>query len=189
MKLIIGLGNPDPEYAQTRHNVGWLFLDWLDRKYKGEKFADNTKLLGSVAKVEIEGFKCWLLKPSTYVNKSGDAARKAKPWAKAKSSDIILVHDDLDIPFGNCKLSFEKEAAGHRGVQSVMDALKTTKFHRIRIGTAVRALDRARDLTDAKRDAFVKDFVLKKFTPAQHDELKAIFKACEVRLIDALKRG
>jgi PTH1 family peptidyl-tRNA hydrolase len=189
MKLIIGIGNPDPEYLETRHNVGWMFLDWLNKKYKGEKFEENKKLSGSVAKIEIEKFKCWLLKPSTYVNKSGDAVRKAKPWAKASSGDIVLVHDDLDIPFGNCKLSFEKDSAGHKGVESVMSALKTKKFHRIRIGTAVRALDKAREQSDKKRDEFVKDFVLKKFSPAQHDELKAIFKACEVRLIDALKRG
>jgi PTH1 family peptidyl-tRNA hydrolase len=188
MKLIVGIGNPDPEYLETRHNVGWQFLDWLNKKYKGGKFEENKKVLGSVAKADIEGFKSWLMKPSTYVNKSGDAVRKAKPWAKAKNDDIIVVHDDLDIPFGMCKFSFEKNSGGHRGVQSIIDALKTTKFFRIRIGTGVRALDKARDESDKKRDEFVKDFVLKKFTPSQHDELKQIFKDCEVRLLQALKK-
>jgi len=188
MKLIVGLGNPDPEYAHTRHNVGFQFLDWLDKKYKGEKFAENTKVLGLVAKADIEGFKSWLLKPTTFVNKSGDAVRKAKPWAKAKNDDIVVVHDDLDIPFGMCKFSYEKNSGGHRGVQNIIDALKTTKFYRIRIGTGVRALDKARDQSDKKRDEFVKDFVLHSFTPSQHEELKGVFKECEVRLLQALKR-
>lgn len=187
MKLIVGIGNPDPEYLATRHNVGWQFLDWLNRKYKGGKFEENKKVLGAVAKIDIEGHKSWLMKPSTFVNKSGDAVRKAKPWAKAKNEDIIVVHDDLDIPFGMCKLSFEKNSGGHKGVESVMRALKTKKFYRIRIGTAVRALDKARDQSDTKRDAFVKEFVLKKFTPAQHDEFSTIFKACQVRLLQALR--
>ncbi|MCC6934129.1 MAG: aminoacyl-tRNA hydrolase [Candidatus Yanofskybacteria bacterium] len=187
MKLIIGIGNPDPEYLETRHNVGWQFLDWLNKKYKGGKFEENKKVLGEVSRTDIEEFKCWLLKPSTFVNKSGDAAKKAKPWAKAKNEDIVVVHDDLDIPFGMCKFSFEKNSGGHRGVQNIIDALKTNKFYRIRIGTGVRALDKAREASDKKRDEFVKDFVLKKFTPAQRDELKGVFKDCEVRLIQALK--
>jgi PTH1 family peptidyl-tRNA hydrolase len=188
MKLIVGIGNPDPHYAETRHNVGWQFLDWLNRKYKGGKFEENKKLLGSVAKVDIDGFKSWLLKPSTYVNESGKAVAKAKPWAKAKNEDIIIVHDDLDIPSGMCKLSFEKNSGGHKGVESIIKALKTTKFFRIRIGTGVRALDKARGESDKKRDAFVHDFVLHAFTPAQREELKGVFKDCEVRLLQAMKR-
>jgi PTH1 family peptidyl-tRNA hydrolase len=188
MKLIIGIGNPDPQYAETRHNVGWQFLDWLNKKYKGEKFEENKKLLGSVAKVEIEDIKAWLMKPSTYVNESGKAVAKTKPWAKAKNDDIVIVHDDLDIPFGMCKRSFEKSSGGHKGVESIIKALKTTKFHRIRIGTGMRSLDKAREQSDKKRDEFVKDFVLHSFTPAQKDELKGIFKECEIRLLQALKQ-
>jgi PTH1 family peptidyl-tRNA hydrolase len=187
MKLIVGLGNPDPEYAKTRHNVGWLFLDWLLKKYKGEPFEDNKKLNARVSRVDIEGAKTWLLKPLTYVNKSGDAVRKAKPWAKAKSEDVIVVQDDLDIPFGMCKLSFDKNSGGHKGVENIMTALKTKKFHRIRIGTAVRALDKARQQSDKKRDEFVRDFVLHGFSPAQEEELKDIFKACLLRLEQAMR--
>jgi peptidyl-tRNA hydrolase, PTH1 family len=186
MKLIVGIGNPDPEYAHTRHNVGWMFLDWLSKKYKAGKFEENKKVLGHVAKIDIEDAKGWLLKPTTYVNKSGQAVAKAKSWAKAKPEDIVIVHDDLDIPFGMCKLSFDKNSGGHKGVESIMTALKTKKFHRIRIGTGVRALDKAREQSDKKRDEFVRDFVLHTFTPAQHEELKDIFKACEVRLVQAL---
>ncbi|MEK9208939.1 MAG: aminoacyl-tRNA hydrolase [Patescibacteria group bacterium] len=190
MKLIIGIGNPDPEYLETRHNVGWQFLDWLLKKskIKNQKSKIESKLDAEVADIEIAGVRAKLIKPLTFVNKSGDAVRKAMKNWKLKTENLIVVHDDLDIPFGMCKLSFEKNSGGHRGVQSVIDALKSSKFFRIRIGTGVRALDKAREQSEKKRDEFVKDFVLKKFTPAQHDELKQIFKDCEVRLLQALKR-
>jgi PTH1 family peptidyl-tRNA hydrolase len=165
-----------------------MFLDWLAKKYKGDDFEENLKVLGEAAKLDIDGIKAWLLKPHTYVNKSGDSVRAALPWAKAKAADVVVVQDDLDIPFGNCKLSFERNSGGHRGVESIIKALKTTKFWRIRIGTGVRALDKAREQSDKKRDEFVKDFVLKKFTAGEHGELKDIFKACEVRLLQALKQ-
>lgn len=164
-----------------------MFLDWLQKTYKGETFSDEKKLLAHVAKIEIEGQKGWLIKPQTYVNESGKAVAKAKTWAKAKNEDIVIVQDDLDIPFGNCKLSYEKNSGGHNGIESIITALKTTKFYRIRIGTGVRALDKARQQTDKQRDEFVRDFVLKSFTPSEREELKNIFKACEVRLLQILK--
>ncbi|HXK36510.1 MAG TPA: aminoacyl-tRNA hydrolase [Candidatus Paceibacterota bacterium] len=187
MKLIIGIGNPDPQYKETRHNVGWQFLDWLRKKFDASPFEDNPKIFGEVAKIDVEGMKGWLLKPHTYVNESGKAVAKAKSWAKAKNDDIVVVQDDLDIPFGNCKLSYGKHSGGHKGIESVIKALKTTKFHRIRIGTGVRALDKARQQSDTKRDAFVKEYVLKTFTPSERDELRGIFKACHLRLLQALK--
>jgi PTH1 family peptidyl-tRNA hydrolase len=176
MKLIVGIGNPDPEYAKTRHNVGWMFLDWLNKKYKG-----------TGDEVDIEGVRAKLFKPQQYVNKSGPEVLKAKKSAKAKNEDIVVIQDDLDIPFGMCKLSFDKNSGGHKGIESIMTALKTKKFHRIRIGTSVRALDKARGQSDKKRDEFVREFVLHAFTPAQQEELRDIFKACLVRLEQALR--
>ncbi len=187
MKLVVGIGNPDPEYRETRHNVGWQFVEWLRKKHKGEPFEENRKFNAQTSRVDIDGIKCQLLRPLTFVNKSGDAVKAALPWAKAKPADVVVVQDDLDIPFGHCKLSFEKDSAGHKGVESIMRALKTKKFYRIRIGTGVKALDKARQQSDAKRDEFVREFVLHGFTPAQHDELKGVFKDCETRLLMALK--
>ena len=189
MKLIIGIGNPDEEYLATRHNVGWQFLDWLLKKYgsKNDEWRSEAKLNAEVVKTEIEGIKAVLAKPTTFVNRSGDAARRLKPWAKAKNEDIVIVQDDLDIPFGNCKLSFEKNSGGHRGVESIMSALKTKKFWRVRIGLGSRALDKARAQSDKKRDEWVRDYVLKKFTPKEQETLKTVFKDCEVRLMQTLK--
>jgi len=187
MKLIVGIGNPDKEYQETRHNIGWVFLDWLNKKYKGEDFEVNKKLEGEVAKVDIEGFKSWLLKPHTYVNASGKSVAKAQPWAKAKSTDVIVIQDDLDVPFGTCKLSFDKNSGGHRGIDSIRKSLKTKKFYRIKIGLATAGLKKARKGTTASRDAWIKNFVLKKFTPSEKEKLKETFKDCEVRLMQAFK--
>lgn len=168
-KIIVGIGNPDPEYLETRHNVGWMFLDWLNKKYKGN---------GEI--VEIDGIKAKLLKPQTYVNKTGDAVKNMA------AKNLIVIQDDLDIPFGMCKLSFDKNSGGHRGIESIIKALKTKAFYRIRIGLGIAALTKARQQSDAARDEFVREFVLKKFTPAQKEELEEVFKACEVRLLQAL---
>lgn len=188
MKLIVGIGNPDKEYLETRHNIGWQFLNWLHRRYKGEDFETNKKLEGEVTKVDIDGFKSWLLKPQTYVNASGKSVAAAKKWAKAKNEDIIVVHDDLDVPFGSCKMSFARSSGGHRGVDSVMKALKTKKFYRIKIGLGSRALDKARRGSAKSRDEWVKNYVLKKFTASEREKLKKVFKDCEVRLMQALKQ-
>lgn len=187
MKLIVGIGNPDKEYLETRHNIGWVFLDWLNKKYNGSGFEMNKKLEGEVAKVDIDGFKSHLLKPHTYVNASGKSVAKARPWAKAKPEDVIVIHDDLDVPFGSCKMSFNKNSGGHRGVESVRKALKTKKFYRIKIGLGTAGLKKARKGTPASRDEWVKNFVLKKFTASEKEKLKEVFKDCEVRLMQAFK--
>lgn len=181
-KIVIGIGNPDPEYQDTRHNVGWAFLDWLAKKYDFAGFKENRSDHTLSAKGSIEKAKVVLAKPLTYVNNSGQAAAKLKNFYKAKPEDIIVIQDDLDIPFGSVKLSFDRNSGGHRGIESVIKSLKTKKFWRIRIGTAVRSLDKARQQTDKKRDEFVRGFVLKPFTPSERDELKDIFKAALLRL-------
>jgi len=187
MKLIVGIGNPDPTYAQTRHNVGWLYLDWLNKKY-GNGFEPNKGVEGEIAKANIEEFPTWLLKPHTYVNASGRAVAKAKLWTKAKPTDIVVIQDDLDVPFGSCKLSFDKNSGGHRGIESIVNTLKTKKFYRIKIGLGTRGLKKARQGTTAERDAWIKHFVLKSFTPTEREKLKEVFKECHVRLMQAFKQ-
>ncbi len=172
MKLIVGIGNPDPEYLQTRHNVGWIFLDWLAQQYPA----------GGAGEIMIGETTVTLLKPDTYVNKTGEAVKKAK----VKPQDLIVVQDDLDIPFGMCKLSYDKNSGGHKGIESIMTALKTKKFYRIRIGLGVPALAKARAKSAEERDEWVRDFVLKKFTPAEQKKLKEVFEACQVRLLNIL---
>ena len=91
-------------------------------------------------------------------------------------SMLIVVHDDLDIPFGNTKISFDKNSGGHKGVESIMRALKTKKFYRLRIGLGTRALAKARALSNSQRDEFVVKMVLSKFSPSEQEQLKKIFE-------------
>lgn len=175
-KLIIGIGNPDEEYQNTRHNIGFTFLDYLAKKTEGDDFEFEKKLESKVAKTKMKRFAAILAKPQTYVNKSGLAAAKLKNFAKVKPEDIVVVQDDLDIPFGNTKISFDKNSGGHRGIESIIKALKTKKFYRLRIGLASPSLKKGRAQSDAKRDEFVRKFVLSKFTPSENEKLKSIFK-------------
>lgn len=182
MKVIIGLGNIGQEYENTRHNLGFSIVD-LIAKQSGSKFSFEKKFNAEVAKARFAGKPVILAKPHTFVNKSGEAVRKIRLFYKVKPEDIIIVHDDLDIDFGNSKLGFDKSFGGHRGVQSIIDNLKTQKFWQLKIGTANRKLETARDqrTLKAKKES-VGDFVLSKFTPAEQTKLKAIHKEALLRL-------
>lgn len=172
MHTIIGIGNHEEQYYKTRHNIGFMFLDFMAKKC-GTGFEMDNKLHAETAKAVVKNGKIQLVKPHTYVNKTGDIIKKVK----AAPKNILVIHDDLDIPFGKIKLSFDKDSAGHRGVESVMRALKTKKFYRLRIGLANSALKRARDQrTIEKKTEQVAKFVLSKFTPSEQKELPRIFK-------------
>jgi len=198
-KLIIGLGNPDPEYSQTRHNIGFFIVDKIAEDSEAE-FEFDKKINAQIAKGKFNEKPAILLKPASYVNKSGEAVKRMKNKLKIKPADIVVIHDDLDIEFGNFKVSFEKNSGGHKGVQNVIDNLKTNKFWRLRIGTANRKLEAARhvrgrpaggaattasgrsasnvarDQNMKEKKELIKDFVLAKFSPVEHDELKKVIK-------------
>ncbi len=186
MKLIIGLGNPGAEYDNMRHNVGFEIVDMIS-KIAGGAYKFDKKTNADIAKADFAGQKVVLAKPQTFINKSGEAARKLKFQYKVKAEDIVVIHDDLDIEFGSYKMSLGKDAGGHRGVQSVIDHLKTNKFWRLRIGTANRKLTSARNQKTLKdRKEAVKHFVLAKFTPAERTELKKVIKKALERLANTL---
>lgn len=177
MYLIVGLGNPDKEYRETRHNTGFLFLDFLAKEIKASDFQIEKKLLAETAEGKLNSQKVLLAKPQTFVNKSGEAVKKIKTYYKIPLENILVVHDDLDVPFGLSKLSPGSGAGGHKGVKSIIGQLKTENIHRLKIGLASSKLKIARSQkSDEKRKAMVADFVLSKFTPTEKTELKKIFK-------------
>ena len=184
MRLIIGLGNPGEEYENTRHNVGFEVVDTIARK-EDAIFSFEKKFNAEVAKARFDGKPVVLAKPHTFVNKSGEAVRKLKLFYKMKPENIVVIHDDLDIEFGNFKMSFAKDSGGHRGVQSIIDALKTNKFWRLRVGTANRKLTTARHqkTLKAKKES-VGHFVLSKFSPSEQDEIKKLIKKALERLTE-----
>jgi len=132
MKLIVGLGNPGRRFAKTRHNVGFLMADHFAG---GKKWQESKKAKALYTRITADGEKAELLKPTTFMNSSGSSvayAKKKHPEMEAK--DILIIHDDLDIVLGKFKLQFGRSAAGHKGVQSVIDALGTKDFWRLRLG-------------------------------------------------------
>ncbi len=175
--LIVGLGNPDKEYGETRHNVGFMFLDALAKASQASDFKLEKKLEAEIATGKFNGQKVVLAKPQTYVNKSGDAVRKIKLFYKTPLENIIVVHDDLDVLFESSKLSPGSGAGGHKGVHSILSQLKTENIKRLKIGLANNKLKLARDQkSDQKRKEMISNFVLSKFTPGEKEKLKKIFK-------------
>ena len=187
MHLIVGLGNPDPQYQSTRHNIGASFLDLLAKKITAE-FVEDKKLLGLVATGKLGKVAVTLLKPTTYVNKSGEAVKAAKLKLKVKNDQVLILHDDLDVPFGKVKYAPASGAGGHKGIRSIQLQLKTEAIPRIKIGVANSKLKLARSQrSDEKRIALIGDFVLGKFTPAEKEKLRAIWKEVLVRLEQNIK--
>lgn len=130
MKLIVGLGNPEDKYADTRHNLGFDVLDELVRKLNLKDWSKEEKFKSEV--IKSDGLM--LVKPQTYVNRSGMAVKLLTTYYKLPSTDVIIIHDELDLPLGKIKVRFGGAAAGHHGVESVIESLNTDKFIRIRLG-------------------------------------------------------
>jgi len=132
LKLIVGLGNPDAEYLRTRHNAGFWFVEELARKY-GAKFRREAKHQGELARIRIGDAEIWLLKPMTYMNRSGGPTRSVATFYKAPVEEILVAHDELDFPPGVVKLKKGGGAAGNNGIKDIM-ATMGPDFWRLRLG-------------------------------------------------------
>ncbi len=162
MKLIIGLGNPGEEYEKTRHNVGFLVIEDLRLKIEGfsnwklDKKCETEVSCGHIASCCEDVI---LAKPQTFMNDSGRAVKAMVSGFRCQVSDILIVHDDIDLPLGTLRLSFGSGSAGQNGVQSIIDTLGTKDFWRLRIGIGPK-------LGEADK------FVLKRFPRTQTATVK-----------------
>ncbi|MBI2552006.1 aminoacyl-tRNA hydrolase [Candidatus Uhrbacteria bacterium] len=136
MKLIVGLGNPGKEYEKTRHNVGFLAVDGIARDLQFSKWKMEKKLEAEVCRGFIASCceDVILAKPQTFMNNSGAAVKKLTVNYRLTTDDLLIVHDDLDLELGTLRLSYGSGSAGHNGVQSIIDALGTKDFWRLRVG-------------------------------------------------------
>ncbi|MBO4710819.1 aminoacyl-tRNA hydrolase [bacterium] len=132
--LIIGLGNPEKRYFTTRHNIGFMFVESIASSFGFAPFEFSKKVNGLVAKGKIGEKNVILLKPSTFMNNSGLAIKKAKKLFGIKPEKIIVAHDEMDIAFGSQRIRKNGSSAGHNGIKSIMAELKTPDFTRIRLG-------------------------------------------------------
>lgn len=196
MFYIVGLGNPGEEYDGTRHNTGRMAVLKLAKDIGADEFEFNKKSNALVANGKIKKEKVMLILPETFMNKSGNAipyfvkpVSKVSKAASAKASasrrrgleNLIVVHDDLDLPIGIIKISYNKGVGGHRGLDSVAKAVKTLEFVRIRVGISPsdakgRAKKPGMNLSPKAAEQAVIDFILGKFKPKEHEVIKKSFK-------------
>lgn len=160
MKLIIGLGNPGDEYINTRHNVGFRFLDFY-LKYKGINEKWSFKNEGEYISTLLFGEKVIFLKPQTFMNLSGNCVRKYMDYFQIDVDDILVVSDDLDLIFGNFKLKSSGSSGGHNGLKDIESKIGSSNYKRLKVGIS----------NDKMIDT--KDYVLGKFSK---EELKTIEK-------------
>ena len=133
LRLIVGLGNPGPEHARTRHNAGFRFVDTLAEQ-QGVRFGLESKLFGETAKVVIAGKPVWLLKPASCMNLSGKSFTAALRYWKIAPEEALLAHDELDLAPGIARLKFDGGHGGQNGLRDTMQLLGHGKFPRLRIG-------------------------------------------------------
>ncbi len=173
--LIVGLGNPGEEYQGTRHNVGRDALLDFAKKNNFPEFSENKKFNALISEGKLEKQKVILLLPETFMNLSGDAVGKAARFFKIKTENIFVIYDDIDLLFGNTKISFNKNSGGHRGIADIILKLKTKEFWRLRIGI---------NPTKKKKDAMT--VVLKKFSKKEKEELTKLKKKINKSLLTSI---
>lgn len=132
MKLIAGLGNPGKEYEKTRHNSGFMAMDLLAKKCSETLHTEKWNAL--IVKTNISGESVILMKPLTYMNESGKAVAQAVHFYQIEPDDILIMHDDMDLPTGSVRIRKKGSAGGQKGMKSIIDALGTDEIARIRIG-------------------------------------------------------
>jgi len=168
--LVVGLGNPGPEYARNRHNVGWLIADELARRHDGSW---RGKFQGRLAEIRIDGHKVALLKPETFMNESGRSVQAAARYFKVEPDAILVVPDEGDLELGRLQARRGGGLAGHNGLRSVAKQLGTPDFMRLRVGVGRPGRGDRRPLAD---------YLLSNFEP--HEDADALVAAAA----DAVER-
>ncbi len=180
MKLIVGLGNPDLKYHTTRHNIGFMALDYIKKRFnsEGSSFENFIFDKNSNAKISegvFDSEKLLLVKPQTYMNNSGFSVEKLVNYYKINfKNNLIIIYDDIDLPFGNIKIKGQS-SGGHKGMQSIIDNIKTDEIPRIRIGILNKDKDKIKDTAS---------YVLQNFNKSEKEKLENIFE----NVLNSLKK-
>lgn len=184
--IIVGLGNPGEEYENTRHNTGRIILEHFRQAVDLPEWQENQKLKTLISDGKVGKEKVTLLCPNTFMNKSGQVVTYFVK-NKKQAEQLVVIHDDLDIPFGKYKISFNKSAGGHRGVQSIIKAIKTESFVRIRVG--ISGSTASGKIKKPAGEKAVLSFILAKFKPAETLALKKMSKDITEALKVMLEKG
>ncbi|HQG66916.1 MAG: aminoacyl-tRNA hydrolase [Smithella sp.] len=176
MYLIIGLGNPGSRYQQTRHNIGFMVLEDIAARWEVDIRQKSFDALWNRGKVA--GANALLAIPQTYMNLSGNAVRRLQDYFKVDTGNVIVIHDDLDLPFGTVRLKAGGGDAGHKGLKSIVNCLGSADFMRVRMGIG----------KPAGRTP-VEDYVLQKFNQDESDRLQQIIQIASEATADIIQSG
>lgn len=186
MKLIVGLGNPGDKYLKTRHNLGFMVLDDWVKKINAGEWQMEEKFNSEVLKFDHNSDQIILIKPQTFMNSSGMSVAGVANYFKVSPDDVVVIHDDLDLVLGRIKVRQGGAAAGHHGVESIIDALGTDQFIRVRLGIG----NERSHSGEHKRVTFnAEHFVLESFMPDEHSKLKHLIKQTVQALELLLEKG
>jgi peptidyl-tRNA hydrolase, PTH1 family len=177
--IIVGLGNPGAEYIHTRHNAGRMAVEHFVEKMNLGEWKHDKAHKAQIARGALKGALAVYVLPDTFMNKSGSAVAHFVKSHKMAEKCIVL-YDDLDLPFGTVKMSFNRGSGGHKGVESIARALKTKAFWRIRIG--VSPTTASGKLKKPQGEKEVLDFILGKFKPTETREWSHVFARITVAL-------
>jgi peptidyl-tRNA hydrolase, PTH1 family len=193
MKLIVGLGNPGEKHEKTRHNLGFMVVDTLFKDYSSAKasFREEKKFQSQMAEFSWQpkknaGEKVILAKPLTYMNNSGLAVLLLVKFYKIDPSDIWIIHDEVDLPLGAMKIRFGGSSAGHKGVESIIESLKTDKFWRFRLGIGEQKSKLSNQKSKVRA---IDDFVLGVFAESERGKAREIIKKGAKAVEDGLEEG
>ncbi|MGK7954394.1 MAG: aminoacyl-tRNA hydrolase [Crocosphaera sp.] len=171
-QLIVGLGNPEPKYDKTRHNIGFEIVDSLAETW-GVPWKENRRFQGIIAEGKSRNNqKIYLLKPLTYMNRSGQSVRAVTDWYKLQSTDVLVIYDDMDLPIGRMRMRLSGSAGGHNGMKSIISHLGGQNFPRLRVG-----IGKSNQVNNTI------SHVLGKFSP---QERKILDKTCPL-VVDAIE--
>jgi len=171
--VVIGLGNPDEEYARTRHNAGRMMVQKFAEKHGFSEWKEESRARSFIARGMIGKSIAVAVLPNTYMNKSGLAALHYIKSVKA-AEKLVVVYDDLDLPLGAIKISFDRGSGGHKGIDSIAAAVKTKRFVRIRLGISKENKDGV--AKKPQGEAEVEKFILGEFKADEMQALKSVFK-------------
>ena len=186
MFLIVGLGNPGKKYEKTRHNLGFRIVESLRQKFKS--FSDwkkEKKFQAEISQGKLDNEKIILAKPQTFMNSSGKSVKRLTDNLQLTTNNLLVIHDDIDLPLGKIRISIGRGPAGHRGVESIIRELKAKNFIRFRIGISHFAQNQKLKIKNQKLD----DFVLEKFNKEEEKIVKEVIKKTIEAIEMTLKEG
>ena len=181
-RLIVGLGNPGPKYDRTRHNIGFEIVDALAKSFPGVSLTANKRFQGEVGEFRSGGDRVALIKPTTYMNNSGQAVRAVLDWYKLDVGSVLVIYDDMDLPMGKLRMRLSGGAGGHNGMKSIISHLGTKEFPRLRVG--IGSTEKGDE-----RDRAVVSHVLGRFAPEDRKIVDAVIPMAVDAIDLSLRKG